>query len=342
MIIAALLIAGSLASASQSPPPPPPRPTLDQIKSQLTDYEALAKKKGSPDPAALEKVARLSLDRAMGSPVANVWIEACRTAFAKGQASCDSRLWQLIGSVKAPVGQRVKAAAALTERGDKKAFELLLPAIKALDANTLAGIAGDLEALPESERAPLFVRMLQAEPAATREAACRAIGLDAPGEVRQAIGTAVNAIPPGTEPWFACVIAQARLREPDATWKLPGLSSAVQGRTLLDIADTMLALDDVRGLDVARKVTRQATGVVQTQAGQRLAETDPAYVGGLAEARLADPAPSVRAEALIIERKLGRAPYPAVRAALLDKDEIVQLRAAETVLAWAEKQRKLR
>jgi hypothetical protein len=129
------------------------------------------------------------------------------------------------------------------------------------------------------------------------------------------------------------------LNEPDAVVSLLGLSSHLEGRALLDAADTMLSLNDDRGLDLARKITRLSGGVVQIQAAERLAHTDPAYVTKLADAKLDDPDPAVSSAVLVLEQRLSRAPGSAVRARLIDSDETVRLRAAEAVLAWVDRQR---
>jgi hypothetical protein len=165
-------------------------------------------------------------------------------------------------------------------------------------------------------------------------AACRTLGtIDTP-EVRSALKEVVTQAPPSTDVWNACMVARARLKEPESVSTMSGYTHYMSGEPLLDAAEVMLLVGNEQGIDVLKKVTREASPIIQLRAAARLTSTDREYVARILEPRLHDVNAAVRAQALVVERRLSRTPTARVRSMLVDHDELVQLRAAETLLDW--------
>ena len=97
----------------------------------------------------------------------------------------------------------------------------------------------------------------------------------------------------------------------------------------------MLETGNDQGTFLLRRLTREATGVTQVRAAGYLAAHDAEAAGKVVDVKIADPQPAVRAEALVVERRLKRIPSSTVRARLVDSDALVQLRAGEAILEWA-------
>ena len=339
--LAAMLPAlASAGGAAQGPPSSDSPPTLQDIKGRLAAYEKRVAQTGRQEPASLAEIATLGLTRALKSATFEVWSEACVSPYAAATAGCDDRLKSTFRQAKAPLATRVAAGAALIGRGDRDAASALFDLVKERPVSDLAQVAALLTRLPPDRATTLLARVVKSDDPAHQAAACRALGTIDSGEVRQVLREAVAQIPPGTDPWFSCTIARARLNETDTTWKMPGISSYLAGQRLLDAADAMLAVGDQRGLDTARKVTRESAGVIQIEAAERLAPSDVEYARKIADARRADKDPFVRARALVLERQLNRTPSPEVRTALIDPHDLVQLRAAEAMLDWAARESK--
>ena len=153
-------------------------------------------------------------------------------------------------------------------------------------------------------------------------------------EVRGELRAAVDRAMPGLSTWNTCMVARARLREPDSTIAISGFSRSMQGGDLLDAAMAMLEIGNEQGDFLLRKLTREAPGIVRVKAAEQLVGTDPAYATKFADIGMGDSDPAVRAEALILERRLHRAPSRVVRSKLVDADGLVQLRAAAAILDW--------
>lgn len=336
IFLLALLL--SLPQGQRAPAPPAPS-TLADIRALLATYEKRTAG-GKNDPAELRRIAALVVDAARASGTFAVWSEACGITLAAPSESCRSRLTTLLQRSSAPMAQRAVAGAALVRTGAPGAADLFYGAVKGLGPTDLAAIAPHLLALPKPRAVELLTRALSAPGMDDQVKACRALGTLDTGETRQALANAVAAIPPGTPSWLACTVAQARLKEPDAAWKLQGISNYMEGEALLDAADAMVVLGNEEGaLYAVRKVMRLGRPQDQLAAARRLATLDRSAATEIVDRALAGKDVTIRAAALEIEPLLRRAPTPSVRAALADPAELVRLRAAAAILAWAERVR---
>ncbi len=308
-------------------------PTMDEVNTRLKEYERQVDQ-GKDNPASLAAVARMVVARAMNSRRFEIWSDVCLSGFAPEGGDCQARLQSVLRNRTAPLPERSAAGAALARRGDKAAVREFLDLVKGLPADQLADIAPDLRALPDAEATPLLLRVLHSPDAADQATACRVLGaIDTP-EVRNELRAAVDRATPGQSTWNTCMVARARLGEPDSTIAISGYSRGMQGEDLLDASMAMLEIGNEQGDFLLRKLTREAPGVVRLKAAGQLVATDPGYAAKFAGIGLGDPDPKVRAEALVLERRLHRAPARSVRSKLIDPDGLVQTRAAEAILDW--------
>jgi HEAT repeat protein len=326
MMLLSLTAAAVLAAAQPAPP---------DIRARLAAYEKQVQLTGRADPAALEAIGRLVLDRAKQSSKFPVWSEACASALVGVGGDCSTRLWVVLKSSARPLSMRAEAAAALIERGDTGAPAALFDAIRNLGAAQLAPLAPIIRLMPESRAVPLLIRVLESPAAADQVVGCRALGTIDAADVRGALAKAVASNAPGTEAWSVCMVARARLREPDAVTTLWGYGQELEGEDLLDAAKAMLDVGDDRGVDFLKLLTRRGSSQVQVAAAERLVDLDAETANRVADAKLHDPEPQVRAAALVVARRLKRVPSADIRGMLLDTAELVQLRAAELVMDWA-------
>ena len=332
-----MIFALSLLAALLLPQLSPSTETIRQeLKRRLSDYES----GNDRSAAALRPIAQLAVDAALSSTAFDVWVEGCASTYAPATASCDDRLRALVKKPGAPAAQRARAAAVLARVGrdtaDKNDALSALSAILAkMTTSELVPVVGSLRLLPAKTAVPVLLRLLGSAPVGDKVAACRTLGHFDTVEVRDALQSVVAASGPGLQPWNTCMVARARLREPDSVLKLAGFSRALEGEDLLDAANAMLETGNDQGTFLLRRLTREATGVTQVRAAGYLAAHDAEAAGKLVDVKLADPQPAVRAEALVVERRLKRIPSSTVRARLVDSDALVQLRAGEAILEWA-------
>ena len=301
-----------------------------ELKRRLVEYEARDEKSA----VALRPTAQLTLDLAVHSSVFQVWLEACTSPFTPTGGVCQDKLWRTVKEEKTPLVDRVRAAAALVRRGDKDAATVLSQLLPRLTNRELGAIATVVALLPTSSAAPVLLRLLSSEETTDKIAACRALGHVDTAEVRAALRAVVAQSSPSLQPWNACQIARARLKEPESVNTISGYSRYLEGEDLLDAAGAMLDIGNEQGGFLLRKLTREAPTLIQLQAAERLAESDPAAAARVTDAKLNDADPRARAQALSVERRLRRL-ATGVRSRLLDEDELVRVRAAEAVLAWA-------
>lgn len=320
---------------------PPAVRTPSQISTQeiRTRLDAQEKRStGGPDPAAFGSIARLAFERATQSRTFRVWFEACAAQVSGDQQDCPTRLWGVLKNVAAPLKDRASAGAALVARKDPSAAAVLAGLVKNLNTKQLAEVAPELRVLPPPQAVPLLRKLLASNLVPEQVAACRSLGTIDTAEVRSALRDAVAQAPPSTDVWNACMVARARLKEPDSVNTMSGYTHYMSGEPLLEAAQVMLLVGNEQGIDVLKKVTREASPLVQLRAAAELTASDREYVARILEPRLQDANPAVRAEALVVERKLSRTPSVRVRSMLVDTDELVQLRAAEALLDWAERE----
>ena len=331
-MLLALALTGALIVAQISPPS---HSTQLELKGRLSEYETREPK--SPD--ALAAIAELAIDSNLKSNVFDVWLETCASQFVPAGSSCEKRLWETVKRPAAPARERARAAAVLSRGGDKGATAALGEIVSKMATRELVPLADDLRALPAETAVPMLSRMLSSSNTAEQIAACRALGYFDTSAVREALRAIVDASQPGLQPWNTCMVARARLKEPDAMLKLAGFSRGMEGEDLLDASETMLDNGNDQGTFLLRRLTREAAGATQLRAAAVLAATDPDAAAKVVDAKLDDPEPAVRAQALVTEARLKRSPSERVRRKLLDGDPIVQLRAAEALLQWAASQR---
>jgi len=305
-----------------------PENPRQELKRRLAAYAARDQK----DPAALRPIAQLALEAVATAPTFEVWIEACSSPYVPERSGCRDALWRTLKQQDAPLLQRVRSGAALIRRGDKSAVSLVAQLVPKLTNRELASVASAVALLPASTAAPVLLRLLGSQEVADKTAACRALGAVDIAEVRAALQSVVAQSPPSLQPWNACQVARARLKEPDSMATISGYSRYMEGEDLLHAANVMLDIGNEQGVFLLRRLTRDAPSIVQLRAAERLAATDPDAAARIVDAKINDPDPRVRAHALVVERELKR-PSDAALSKLLDKDELVQVRAAEAVLA---------
>ena len=332
-MLLAFSIAGALLLAQASPSV---ESVQLELKQRLSDFE----KRPDKTPEMLRAIALLALDSNLRSTNFDVWVEGCASPLVPATSTCQERLWSTVKRPAAPAEQRVRAAATLVRRGDKDAVASLTTIVANLTPRDLAPVADVLRLLPAPTAVPLLRKLLGSARSEDQIVACRVMGHFDTVEAKEALRTVVTNAPPGLQPWNTCMVARARLKEPDAMLKLAGFSRAMEGEDLLDAADAMLDNGNDQGTFLLRRLTREAPGVIQLRAAEVLAAADPDAAAKVVDAKLDDPDPAVRAQALVTELRLKRTPSERVRGKLLDSDPIVQLRAAEALLQWAAAERR--
>jgi HEAT repeat protein len=331
-------LVAAFLSSEQARIPATPQTTLQEIRTRL-EAEEKRTPADQPDPAIFGEIARLVFDRAAQSRSFPVWSEGCASKFAVERQDCTVRLWSVLKNTSAIVKDRATAGAALVNRKEPEATAALHGLVKGLDPRQLAQVARVLRALPDAQSVPLLAGLLSSPTPTDQVAACRVLGTIASVDVRPELQKAVAQAPPGTDVWNACMVARARLGEPDSVNTISGYTHYMSGDALLDAAEAMVTVGNEQGIDVLKKVGREASPMVQLAALEQLAGAESEYAARFAEPKLQDANRAVRAKALVVERRLNRTPSASIRAMLLDKDELVQLRAAEVVLDWAARQK---
>jgi hypothetical protein len=329
----------ALAVAQAPAPPRPVRAMESDIKGLLTAYEkrdpALP-----PDPAALEKIARMVLAKAARSQLFGVWSEECASTFVTDKGACDAKLQRVLDDTTKPLSVRAAAGAILMKHQVPKAADRVFLLLKPLSAAQLTPVVGILRQLPPDHAVPLLLKVLASSDDTVKMAACRELGgFDTP-QVREALKKAATEAVPGMDVWKACTLARVRLQEPDTAGAINGITHESGPDALVGAADVMSELGNENVVYVLQRIAHEGRPLAQMDAAARLADKDPEFAARLVDGRLADPDPEVRARALVAERRLKRATSAAVRKLLIDPAEIVQVRAAEAVLDWAARARK--
>ena len=335
-------IVGLLVALTVAQAPAPPRPIRaieSDIKALLTVYEK--RDPGlPPDPAALEKIARMVLAKSARSQLFGVWSEECASTFVTDKAACDAKLQRVLDDTAKPVPVRAAAGAVLMKHQVAKAADRVFQLLKPLSAAQLTPIVGIVRQLPADHAVPVLLKVLASSDDTIKMAACRELGgFDTP-QVREALKKAVAEAVPGLEVWRACTLARVRLQEPDTAGAINGITHESGADALVGAADVMSELGNENVVYVLQRMAHEGRPLAQMDAAARLADKDPEFAARLVDGRLADPDPEVRARALVAERRLKRAPSAAVRKLLIDPVEIVQVRAAEAILDWAARTRK--
>ena len=268
-----------------------------------------APKNGSEDRRELEQIARLGLRAAEEASAFEVWSEACASVFAQKAGNCEGRLRAAAGRRDAPLPQRAAAADILVRTGRPGAVELLLGIVKDLDPKGLACRGSSPRRASGSHGCPAArARAVLA----ILERPCgglQGLGAIDGGASRRALADAVASMPSG-QPRMAsrCSVSRARLNEPDATWKLQGMSGYMSGEDLLDAADAMVAIGNTEGR--LRRAEGDAAGGRPRRNLGGAAAGAPGPGGGRAfvDGRLTGADPATRARLLEVEGLLHRAP----------------------------------
>jgi hypothetical protein len=320
----------------------PARPIQDsasEIRALLTAYEkrdvALP-----PDPESLGKIARMVMAKTARSQGFPVWSEECASRFVTDKAACDAKLQRVLDDKTKPIATRTAAGAVLAKHGDAKAADAVFVLLKSVRTTELVRLMPIVRQLPRKDAEALLLNMLASTVDAEKVAACRALGaFDSPA-VREALKKTVTDALPGLEVWNACTLARVQLNEPDTVGAINGVSHDMTADGLLYAADVMIATGNEQVIHILQKVAREGTPIARMEAADRLADLDPRLAAQIVDSGLGHADPAVRARALVVEKRLKRDPSAMVRKLLVDPDEIVQLRAAEAVLAWVARTQK--
>src|SRR5829696_1155643 len=338
MLLPFLLVPLLTGSPSQAKPPaqaPSPAPTP---RARLAQYEQQVVA-GKADPAELVSIATIVLENGTDVTDAGPMIEACSSDFARQRTECDTTLSALSKRQTASLTDRVRAAAALVLRKQKGADALLLELARRASPSQLVGIAPSLALLPARDSVPLLASLLASGDATANTVGCRVLSDIEGTESRTAIREFLTAAPRGTQPWFACVLAAARLGDVDAQQTSRSIWTYLHGYDLVTAADVLVAIDEELAVSLLQQATREARGITRLDAADRLVKLRPEVAKSIMEETLDDQDPEIRSAALQVHRHLQLEPSWDVRGRLLDTDPVVRLRAAETVLDWDARRR---
>ena len=304
----------------------------NDVRDRLAAYEqGIAA--GRADNGELAAIATLVLDRTALSTQPNAMIQACSSRFLKDTRDCNGKLWALARRSGAALAHRASAAAALIERKDKEAAAYLFEILKAAPPQQLAPLAFLLRALPPERSVPLLAPLLRAGNEAGAVEGCRALAQISNAESLKVINEYLESAPRGTPQWFACTLAAAKLGDPAGMRTAGFITNYLAGEDLVSAADLLMGSDQERALGLLLQTTRESPGMARLEAAERLTELRPQVSTDIMAQALKSDQAATRAAALEIHRRLRLEPSAEVRRLLLDPDPVVQLRAAETVLA---------
>lgn len=324
IVWAALVLLNWSASAAQ--------PVPADLRGRVAAYEAQAAK-GKANAEELVAIGKSILEQGLATSVPpGVVIQTCTSPFAPDSDTCVRRLWEVARLRSVPLAHRTGAAAALATRKDREAAPFLEELIKGVAPGLLVGSAEALLALSAEQSVPVLSRMLDSGEPATMTAACRVLGAIDASESRRSLGAFLASTPRGTQPWFACTIAAARLGDSEARQTSRFITNYLREFDLISAAEVLVEADQELAVSLLLQVTRQAQGVVRLEAADRLVRLRPDVAREVAESALESPQAPIRAGALRVLRSLKTEPDKNVRARLLDPDPLVRLRAAEIVI----------
>jgi hypothetical protein len=325
-----------LSSAWQVRDVPRTAKPVEGARQRLAAYEQQVAA-GKADPAILGAIAAAVLEGNAASTNPIAMTEACASDFAK-HADCSVKLWALARRSNAPLVDRARAAAVLVRAKDKDAPQYVLDLAAKATRPQLVSIAPALAVLPPDASLPLLLPLLNSPDPAEMTTACRLMSDIDARETRQAIQAFLVTVPRGTQPWFACVLAAARLGDPEAQQTSRSITTYLGGLDLVAAADVVQSTDQELAVSLLLQATRQARGVVRLEAADRLVSLRPEVASNIVAETLRETDPELRAAALLVHRHLKIEPGPDVRALMLDSDAGVRLRAAEAVLDWVARQ----
>ena len=331
--LAIAMLAGTQVPQSASTPTPE-----TEIRTRLSAYEqSVAANRANPEELA--SIAATVVKQVAASQTPDAVIQACRSEYGPKDADCGPKLWSIAKQQGLSTSQRISAASVLVSRKDPEAAAFLLELAKSVPPVQLARSAELLKGLPAERAVPLLAPLLKSGDAGAAAAGCRALAA-IPGQAsRQAIGAFLQTAPRGTGQWFACTIAAARLGDPEAGRTTGFITPYLAGEDLLDAGDVLLPADREQGVGLYLQATRESRGLTRLEAADRLVDYKPDVAAELARLALTSNDVQVTAGALELHRHLKGEPSLQVRLFLLAADPIVQLRAAEVILAWDARRR---
>ena len=331
------LVAAAFAVLSQSISAPI---ATAELHARLKQYEARAAGTGHQVAAELAQIANAVLLTTAASNNADAVIHTCSSAFFKEAGNCATSLWQIAKRATAALAHRANAAKVLAARGDKQAKPYLLELVKSVPPDKLAASAAALLAIPAERAVPILAGMLQSGKPAAELSACRTLAQIDDAESGRVINAFLTSAPRGTPSWYACTIAAATLGDAEARRMTRFIHTYLADEDLIAAAEVLQSEDPELATSLLLQTTRQGNDFSRLDAADHLITMRPDLATDIMEFGLKSTDAMIRAAALELHRNLHAEPSRKVRALLLDPNPLVQLRAAETILAWETRQRR--
>jgi hypothetical protein len=327
-------------STSQSTPQSQ-APTMAELRTRLATYEKLVETK-KEDPAELAAIATAVVSRVETSNDLDALIQACSSRFVVDDTACRPRLWAIAKRTQATLAHRASAAAALARKKDKDATEFLFALLKPLTPAQLLGVDVTIDALPPARALPLLEAMLTGG-SNEQIAACRILGTIDDFESRRLLGNVLQGEDRMTEDRFACTIARAQLGDQNALQMVRYTHSYMRGANLVAAGALLVKTDQELGVSLLQQAIRQSRDEwTLLEAADVVAPYRRESALDVLRFMFTRSSPAVLAGTLELHRNLGLDPDRDVRAYLLHANPLVQLRAGEAVLAWAERRKAAR
>ena len=333
----ALLSAAIVVGLVQVAAPAPAGPTLGQLRARLDAYERKTAETRRPDSAELAGIANDVIEEARRSTTFSVWSGACASTAVPESADCSTRLWAVLNAPRQTTIRRANAASALMPKGDMAVADTLAGLLKTAPTGMLAQLLSIIRQLPARYAVPLLVRLSESPSEDDQGKSCEALSdFDVP-ESHTALSKIVDRNPPGTPSWLLCMIARARVHEATPPGAVAGYGDTLKGQGQLFAAKVMVELGNDAAIQLLVDLTHRGDTSSRLTAADLLIEAKPDAAMPVIEAAETNPDPSIRAAALVSERRLKRAPSKTVRSMLVDAAGVVRVRAAEVVIEWAKR-----
>jgi hypothetical protein len=331
-VLSAVLVFGLAQVAA-----PPGRATLAELRTRLDAYERKTAATKRDDPAELAAIASAVITETRRSTLFAVWVDACASTEVPESDDCSSRLWTVLNNTRETTVRRANAAVALTAKGEAAAADTLAGLLKTTPAPMLVQLLPVIRQLPARHAVPLLVRISQSPSRDDQAKSCEPLSdFDVP-ESHAALSTIVDGNPPGTGPWLLCMIARARLHDATPPGAIAGYGDTLKGLGQLFAARVMLELGNDAAVQLLEDLTHRGDPNSRLVAADLLIGARPEAAIPVIEAAESNPEPSIRALALLSERRLKRAPSKTVRSMLVDAAGAVRVRAAEIAIDWAKR-----
>jgi hypothetical protein len=333
-VVLALMLSSPAAARPRATPQnrDAPRAT-GEIAARLAAYERSVDA-GSAAAAELEALARAVITHVANATQPEAVVLACSSSIWMAEG-CPAKLWTVARARTVDIDARVRAAAALVTAKEPAAADFLVTMVKPLAPSRLPPVARFITVLKPEQSVPLLEPMLQAHDQAAETAACRALGTIDSAESRHAIAaylSSPSAIP-GMPATYACVLASAALGDPGNERMAGFIANSLNGESLIAAAEILMRSDRERAISHLQQVTRESVGLPRYEAAERLASIRPDVAKPIVEQGIRETDGHLRAAALEVHRALKLPASREVRALMVDPNPVVDLRAAEAVLA---------